>query len=125
MGEGLTNNNLHLPRAVSGMQAQVLIKEWYARGSTNKPQMCNGDGDHNTRQTLDKAISAACSTIGLASQKAKQREAISMFVGGQDVFISLPTGYGKSLCYALLPLVFDYVHGIDRSSIVVCVSPLT
>ena len=48
-----------------------------------------------------------------------------MFVGGQDVFISLPTEYGKSLCYALLPLVFDYVRGIDRSSIVVCVSPLT
>ena len=49
--------------------------------------------------TLDKAISAACSTIGLASLKAKQHEAISNFVGLQDVFISLPTGYGKSLCY--------------------------
>ena len=74
---------------------------------------------------LDKAISAACSTIGLASLKAKQREAILKFVGGQDVFISLPTGYGKSLCYTLHPLVFVYLHGIDRGSIVVCVSPLT
>ena len=74
--------------------------------------------------TLDKAISAACSTIGLASLKAKQREAISKFVGGKDVFIFLPTctGYGKSLFYALLPLVFDYLCGIDRGSIVVCVS---
>ena len=49
------------------------------------------------RRTLDKAISAACSTIGLASLKAKQREAISKFVGEQGVFISLPTGYGKSI----------------------------
>ena len=74
---------------------------------------------------LDKAISAACSTTGLASLKAKQHEVISKFVGGQDVFISLPTGYGKSLCYALLPLVFDYLRGIDRGSIVMFVSPFT
>ena len=74
---------------------------------------------------LDKAIIAACSTIGLASLKAKQREAILKFVGGQDVLISLPTGYGKSLCCALHPLVFDYLHGIDHGSIVMCVSPLT
>ena len=51
---------------------------------------------------------AACSTVGIASLKAKQREAITRFVGGEDVFICLPTGFGKSLCYALLPLVFDY-----------------
>ena len=73
---------------------------------------------------LDKAISAACSTTGLASLKAKQHEVISKFVGGH-VFISLPTGYGKSLCYALLSLVFDYLRGIDRGSIVMCVSPFT
>ena len=34
-------------------------------------------------------------------------EAIRAFVSGNYVFVSLPTGYGKSLCYVLLPLVFD------------------
>ena len=52
--------------------------------------------------------------------KAKQREAITRFVGGEDVFICLPTGFGKSLCYALLPLVFDYLRGSAGHSIVVC-----
>ena len=35
------------------------------------------------------------------------------------LFISLPTGYGKSICFALLPLVFDRMRG-DVGS-VVCV----
>lgn len=29
------------------------------------------------------------------------------FVKGHDCFVSLPTGYGKSICYALLPHIFD------------------
>ena len=37
--------------------------------------------------------------------------AIKSFVEGNDVLVILPTGYGKSLCFALLPLVFDYLRG--------------
>ena len=36
-----------------------------------------------------------------------QREAVETFVIGKDVFVSLPTGSGKSLCYACLPHVFN------------------
>ena len=43
--------------------------------------------------------------------KEKQIEAIDSFVTGKDVFVSLPTGYGKSIIYASLPLVFDIVKG--------------
>lgn len=43
--------------------------------------------------------------------KEKQIEAIDSFVKGKDVFVSLPTGYGKSIIYASLPLVFDIVKG--------------
>jgi len=32
----------------------------------------------------------------------EQKEAVKAFVDGNDVFVSLPTGFGKSLCFALI-----------------------
>ena len=43
--------------------------------------------------------------------KDKQLEAILRFMSGKDVFVSLPTGYGKSLIYKILPVVFDIFKG--------------
>ena len=40
------------------------------------------------------------------------------------VFVALPTGYGKSLCYSCLPYVFDLIMCKEKQSIVVVVSPL-
>ena len=61
--------------------------------------------------------------IHLSKRKAKK--AIKAFVEGNDVFVSLPTGYGKSLCYALLPSVFDKKRRLaERTSIAMIVSPL-
>ena len=39
-------------------------------------------------------------------------------------FVSLPTGYGKSLCFAILPLVYDWLRQCEGSSIVVIMTPL-
>ena len=61
----------------------------------------------------------------LDSVKEKQHEAVKTFVSGKDTFVSLPTGYGKSLCYCLLHLVYDYLRRKKNKSIVICVSPLT
>ena len=41
---------------------------------------------------------------------------------GNDVFVSLPTGYGKS--HGLLPCVFDALRGVEKKSIVLVVCPL-
>ena len=35
--------------------------------------------------------------------KAKQVEAIRMVYERRDVFVWLPTGYGKSICFQVLP----------------------
>ena len=74
-----------------------------------------------------EAVRKAGASLGYCSLKDDQIKALCCFVEGKDVFISLPTGYGKSLCYMLLPLVFDNFHSITvdlKKSIVVVVSPL-
>ena len=49
--------------------------------------------------------------------KDKQLEAVLSFMSGNDVFVSLPTGYGKSLIYGILPLAFDIFRGRKNSDI--------
>ena len=42
-----------------------------------------------------------------------------------DVFVSLPTAFGKSLIYGLLPAVFDRLKGYrEPTSVALIVSPL-
>ena len=52
-----------------------------------------------------------CSKLLEIDLKDMQLEAILSFVNGRDTFVSLPTGYGKSLVYAILPSVFDRIKG--------------
>ena len=56
--------------------------------------------------------------------KQEQEQAIASFVSGNDVFVALPTGFGKSLCFVLLPRVFDLLRGVEKLSVVMVVSPL-
>ena len=49
--------------------------------------------------------------IGYDSLKEKHVEAISVFLQGNDTFVVLPTGYGKSAIYAALPHAFDNIRG--------------
>ena len=44
---------------------------------------------------------------------------------GRDVFAVLPTGFGKSLCFACLPTAFDQLHPHDEPTIVLVIAPLT
>ena len=37
------------------------------------------------------------------------------------MFVSLPTGYGKLLCFGLLPRVFDLLKGKEKHSITLVV----
>ena len=71
-----------------------------------------------------KAIVISVSALGY-NQLNKEQEDILNFIFGNDVFAMLPTGFGKSLCYTCLPVVFDILLENPRYSIVVVVSPLT
>ena len=63
-------------------------------------------------------------SMGYSSLKSKQLDALDAFLKGHDVFVSLPTGYGKSLIFAMLPSLFDLVRARAESSIAIVVSPL-
>ena len=64
-----------------------------------------------TTDEVETAISDSLREIGIERIKDKQKEAILAFISGRDTFVVLPTGYGKSSIYAVLPLVFDKLKG--------------
>ena len=66
---------------------------------------------------------ATASSLGFYNLKDEQLEVMTSFLCG-NVFAVLPTGFGKSLCYACLPGAFDKLRKSD-GSIVIVISPLT
>ena len=81
-----------------------------------------------SRSRIETALLNVSRRLGYQHLTEEQREAVIHFVSGEDVFVSLPTGAGKSLCYGLLPLIFDFLRLSAESrphhSIVMVVSPL-
>ena len=67
-------------------------------------------------------IRDSASALGINMLKPEQEKAILQFLLGRDVFVALPTGYRKSLCYFVLPLVFDS-QGCEQSIDSIVVSP--
>ena len=47
------------------------------------------------------ALSRAATKLGYSTLLPQQERVVRAFVQGRDVFVSLPTGSGKSLCYCL------------------------
>ena len=59
---------------------------------------------------LRGAVDEFANEVGIIL-KHKQTDAIITFASGKDTFVSLPTGYGKSVIFALLPSVFAKLQG--------------
>ena len=77
----------------------------------------------NMFDRVDAAIHSAVSRLGFSELRPKQLLCIRRFVEGHDVFVSLPTGSGKRLCYSVLPWTFDALKRRHRSTVLV-ISPL-
>ena len=82
------------------------------------------------RELASNLITTAVQKLGYRAPKKEQVDIIHGFLNGRDVFGILPTGFGKSLCYACLPMLFDelkfYSESISHAepSIIVVVTPL-
>ena len=61
------------------------------------------------------AMMCAAERIGIPSLNAKQKQAVCAFLDGKYVFVSLPTGIGKSACFQSIPFVFDYLKSSQSS----------
>ena len=81
--------------------------------------------DQSMDQRVLYAVPEAIQRLGYSTMKPEQLQVVSGIVSGRDVFAVLPTGFGKSLCYACLPTVFGLVLLVKGTSIVLAVAPLT
>ncbi|XP_022791375.1 mediator of RNA polymerase II transcription subunit 34-like isoform X1 [Stylophora pistillata] len=72
---------------------------------------------------VEEALKAVCEKFRFKELNAYQKVAIEKFMQGRDIFVNLPTGYGKSLIFQALPTMFDMVMA-GQGSIVVVVCPL-
>ena len=84
----------------------------------------------SSSQNFDDGVCYALSKLGLSdlSLKKEQKQAIYAVYSGKDVFVCLPTGFGKSACFHILPFLFDHKRGLvggGNGSCAIIVSPLT
>ena len=69
------------------------------------------------------AVDTVAKRLGYSSLKDEQKVILQELLEICDIFAVLPTGYGKSMCYISLPLLYDEICG--GLSTVVVVTPLT
>lgn len=74
------------------------------------------------KDSISSSVPDAFTSLGYESPSEDQSRVVADFVAGMNLFVVLPTGSGKSLCFLSLPLVFHKLGGL--SSIIVVVSPL-
>ena len=73
---------------------------------------------------LSSSFSKVCEQFKFSELNKHQKEAIiSAVLKKKDVFVSLPTGFGKSVIFQALPMVLDGFTG-ESDHIVIVVSPL-
>ena len=88
---------------LANLSCQFLRQFWLARvgNLTNEADveqnsfMVNFSDNSDVRQ----GFKASLRDFGIETSQEEQQKAIDMFLEGNDVSISLPTGYGKSLIY--------------------------
>ena len=69
----------------------------------------SGPSSGPSSAALNEGFRAMLSMFKIPDLNVHQKQACKIFVDKEDVFVDLPTGFGKSLIYQALPLVFDRV----------------
>ena len=82
------------------------------------------ESNYSSKQEVSEVVEQALLPLGFTI-KPTQLEAILNIVNNIDTLCVLPTSFGKSLIYQLLPTVFRCVKSTDFSTpLIIVVSPL-
>ena len=80
---------------------------------------------------FEKAVGLALSKLnvgGIRCLTVHQTRSVDCFLGGNDTFVTLPTGRGKSLIYQICPAVATELsalgHKFPKAPLMVVISPL-
>ena len=80
-----------------------------------------------SRESFNDAVEKALGALkdsSIESFTKYQSKALFHVLNGEDTFVSLPTGYGKSLIYQLAPSVSNDLGLLSEVPIVLIISPL-
>jgi ATP-dependent DNA helicase RecQ len=73
---------------------------------------------------LSRSLHSAADKLGIDDFHPQQRSALEAFLRGHDVFVNLPTGFGKSMIFQAAPFCWDFLRQAT-GSIAIVISPLT
>ena len=74
---------------------------------------------------IEQVAHKVARNAGYTELKPEQLKAIEEFVRGQDMLVSLPTDFGKSLIFGLLPVVLEHLlQKPKQCSVAIVISPL-
>ena len=81
-------------------------------------------GSNSNMGSIAKAMKDALEATGYSELRDYQRKTIEAYLSGKDVYVSAPTGAGKSLTFELAPYTFDHLFGEACNDIVFVIVPL-
>lgn len=115
---GLVQRGRSLPLAVT-QERQSLVSEFGTDMSGLKRRK-----EEFGVERVEACLCDVTRRLGYSELTPYQQEAVLKFVSGTDVLVVLPTGSGKSICFAALPWMFDALRGHMFKSVVVVIAPL-
>ena len=104
----------------------VCKSSWGVASSSFQLESIMSAATVNTGDQFATGLSFSLEKLGIPDITLKEEQRLAIY-GGRDVFVWLPTGYGKSLCYQTIPFLMDHKLGLvsaSKSSTVLVVSPL-
>ena len=69
-------------------------------------------------ERFERGISSVLPKFGLTELKKEQKRALFHLISGRDVFVNLPTSFGKSVIYQLAPFIVEEMARLDGKMLV-------